>query len=561
MLEAQEQPALDRAIDDLRIGARSWARLDLRERIETLGAVRPLIVRHAREWVGAAAAAKGGAQSTQVQGEEWILGPFAVLYAINRYIRTLHSLQTGGTITLPGPIRKRNGGGIAAPVFPVSAYDRLLFSGIRIEVWAQNEQRGAYYRQSTHEPKVALVLGAGNVAAIGPLDVLYKMIAEGAACILKMNPVNEYLAPIFEKIFAPLIEHKYLRIVTGGADTGAYLTAHRGVDEIHITGSAHTHDAIVFGTSDPNARNGRTLDKPLTSELGNVSPLIVLPGEWTAQDLRFQAENVVTQKMNNAGFNCIAAQVLILPAQWPQADAFLAEIEAVIARTAPRAGYYPGAGKRQQTFAKSAAIVREYDKAQDGIVPRTLVHVDANSDHPAFTTEAFCSVLAVTRLPGNDAASFLRNAVSFANDRLYGTLGASIIVDPQTERGLGQAFEAALEELRYGCIGINGWSALGFLLSEATWGAYPGHILEDIQSGIGVVHNTFLFDHAQKSIARAAFREFPRALKHGSFSVLPRPPWFVTNKRGPDIMRRLVAFEYAPSLARIPGIFLSALRG
>ena len=42
---------------------------------------------------------------------------------------------------------------------------------------------------------------------------------------------------------------------------------------------------------------------------------------------------------------------------------------------------------------------------------------------------------------------------------------------------------------------------------------------------------------------------------------LPRPPWFVTNRKGHSLGRLLVAFQYRPSLLKIPRIFLNALRG
>lgn len=552
---------LDRAVADLRLGARDWARFDYQERIAVLGSIRPLIVRYAMGWVNAAIAAKGIAPESPLAGEEWQSGPFAVLYAINRYIRTLHDLDRTGKVTLPGASRVRAGGQTIASVFPVTLYDKLLFSGISAETWLPADfTMAAYYREATHQPRVALVLGAGNIAAIGPLDLLYKLVADGAVCILKTNPVNAYLAPIFRNIFAPLIEQNFLRIVTGGAEVGGYLTEHRDIDEIHITGSAQTHDAIVFGGSE----NGRAtpLQKPITSELGNVSPTIIVPGKWSKADIDFQAEHIVTQKMHNGGFNCIASQVLILPAGWHQTDALLAAIEGVFKRTEPRAGYYPGAARRQRrALAQAAGTAHEFDTAGDQVVPRTIVHADAASEHPAFTTEAFGSVLTVTRLPGDDAATFLANAVAFANDRLYGTLGANIILDPHTESVLGEKFEDAIAQLRYGSIGINVWTGVAFLLSESTWGAYPGHTLEDIQSGIGIVHNTFLFDRATKTVLRAPFYPFPRSFAHGQPTLLPKPPWFVTNKQAADIGRRLLAFEYAPNLLKIPGIFASALRG
>lgn len=53
---------------------------------------------------------------------------------------------------------------------------------------------------------------------------------------------------------------------------------------------------------------------------------------------------------------------------------------------------------------------------------------------------------------GSDPASFLSNAIAFANDRLHGTLGANVIIDPASEKALGVNFELLLAELRYGCI-------------------------------------------------------------------------------------------------------------
>ena len=95
--------------------------------------------------------------------------------------------------------------------------------------------------------RVALVLGAGNVSSIPALDVLHKLFIEGQVVMLKMNPVNAYVGPILEEAMKPLVDQGYLSIVYGGADVGRELCEHDQVDEIHITGSDRTHDAIVWG--------------------------------------------------------------------------------------------------------------------------------------------------------------------------------------------------------------------------------------------------------------------------------------------------------------------------
>jgi aldehyde dehydrogenase (NAD(P)+) len=46
-----------------------------------------------------------------------------------------------------------------------------------------------------------------------------------------------------------------------------------------------------------------------------------------------------------------------------------------------------------------------------------------------------------------------------------------------------------------------------------------------------------------------------------SFTLLPRPPWFVTNRKGAILVQLLVAFQHRPSLLKMPRIFLNALLG
>ena len=68
------------------------------------------------------------------------------------------------------------------------------------------------------------MLGAGNVTSIPVLDVLYELLAHNRVVILKVNPTQDPLVPVFERALAPLIEPGFLRIVRGGGDVGAYLT-------------------------------------------------------------------------------------------------------------------------------------------------------------------------------------------------------------------------------------------------------------------------------------------------------------------------------------------------
>jgi aldehyde dehydrogenase (NAD(P)+) len=169
-------------------------------------------------------------------------------------------------------------------------------------------------------------------------------------------------------------------------------------------------------------------------------------------------------------------------------------------------------------------------------------------------------VLAQTALPGEDAATFLRNAVAFVNAIPRGTLGVSILIHPRTIAALGPLFDDAVAALRYGCVAINTWPGIGFALATGSWGAYPGHTRDDAGSGIGVVHNAFLFDRPQKTVLRAPFAPFPRSLGDGEHTLLPTPPWFVTHRRADAVGRKLFAFTANPSPLRLAATAIAAMR-
>jgi aldehyde dehydrogenase (NAD(P)+) len=562
---------IDRELTELHEAAPRWAALPVPAKIALLVAVAQNAAREAVRWSAAGAQAKG-LTGTRLAGEESISGPWALIRSLNLYIATLHEIEKYGTPQVDAKrVRTRPGGQVVVDVFPSDFYDAVLLNGVRAEVWMQPgvtaatvaQTMGMWYRQETHEPRVALVLGAGNISSIAPLDVLYKLVAEGAVCVLKMNPVNHYLGPILEDVFKPVVDAGYLRFAYGGPDAGKYLCAHPLIDEVHITGSDKTHDLIVFGdgpdAAERKARNEPLLKKPISSELGNVSPTIVIPGPWSDADIAFQAENIVTQKLHNGGFNCIASQVLILPAAWEGTPKLISAVDDVMRHALDRPAYYPGAGQRAAAIAGDREAVRRFGKDSDGFVARTVVRADAeNAAEPAFSVEAFSSVLSIVTIPG-DVETYLRDAVAFANDRLWGTLGGNIIVHPKTARDYAAALDTAIADMRYGCVAVNAWTGVGFLLCETTWGAYPGHTLDDVRSGIGVVHNSHLFSKAQKSVVYAPFAPYPRSMMGYGATLLPKPPWFVTNRNAAKIGAALCIFEAHKSVANVLKVALLAM--
>ena len=558
---------IDTALHRLDANKAHWTATPTAERVALLKRVRAGVLDQADAWVEAALKLKALPTNSPLAGEEWSSGPWVMLTTVDLLVETLSHADDARFVD-GFPQRTTRTGQLAVEVFPRTIFDRLLMSGVTAEVWMEPgvDRAGLVSTMGRRactsdalEGKLSLVLGAGNISSIAPLDALHKLFTDDSVVILKLNPVMDSLAGVFGRMLAPLIEAGVLEIVSGGADVGAYLTSHPLVETIHITGSGLSHDAIVFGAgADGAARKAEASPlniRPITSELGGVSPTIVVPGRWTAADLRFQAEHVATQKLHNAGFNCVATQVLILPADWDQADAFEHEIRLAIERAPQRALYYPGAGDRLSRYAGRFPG----EGATDRLV--TTLGTDPEADAWVCGTEVFGPAMSILRLSGATALAYLETAVAFANDRLQGTLAANLIVDPAAEKQFGAGFEDAIARLKYGTVAINAWSGLGYLLTQTPWGGYPGYTLSDVQSGIGFVHNAYMFGKAQRSLVRAPFRPFPRNVLHGDFSLLPRPPWFVTNRNAARVAKGLVDFHAAPSWFKLPRIFAHALTG
>jgi aldehyde dehydrogenase (NAD(P)+) len=56
---------------------------------------------------------------------------------------------------------------------------------------------------------------------------------------------------------------------------------------------------------------------------------------------------------------------------------------------------------------------------------------------------------------------------------------------------------------RYGAVVLNSMGLLGFIFAPLTWGGFAGRSsLADVQSGLGVVHNSFMIDNVQKSVLK-----------------------------------------------------------
>jgi hypothetical protein len=553
-IRATSFESADALISRLAKSKNAWIQIGIPERITYLRRCLEDVQKVAARSVEVSCRAKGIDPSKPLAGEEWMSGPMVVMRNLRLLIQTLEA----DSQPKPKRWRTRPDGQLVAQVLPDSLIDKIIWKGFTGEVWIEPGKpitQGAIYRGKHSPGSVALILEAGNNWSLSLTDTLYKLFVEDQVVILKMSQINDYDTPFVEQAFQSLVAHGFLGVVCGDAQLGNYLCHHPEVDTIHMTGSDRTHDVIVWGKTleeqlQRKEVNEPLLKKPITSQLGCVTPVFVVPGLWSKSDLLFQARHVASMVTHNASFNCDAAKVLVTAKGWKQRDAFLTLLHQELAAIPNRQAYYPGAKERYQAFLDHYPQAQALTCADQESIPWTVIpDISPTLGEYALNHEAFCGLLAEVSLDAHEPGEFLAKAVNFANQKVKGTLSCVLLVHPATEKAYSTEIDQAIADLRYGAIGVNVWSAIVYALGSTTWGAFPGNPLTNIGSGRGVVHNTYLFDYPQKSVVRSPFR------------IFPTPGWFVTNKNLLELGKRITAFEANPQWYRLPGLILAALKG
>src|SRR5690348_1021860 len=177
---------MDAAIATLQKHKQAWVKVTPSERIALVDALLRDFAAIAPRWVETAIQAKGISPDSPTVGEEWGASAWPVAKQLRQLRQALADIAASGQPKIPGPVSTRPGGQVVAQVFPQTTYDRLFFGGVTAEVWMEqgvtqeglSATQATIYQNKNHEGKVALVLGAGNVASIGPLDIIYKLFME-----------------------------------------------------------------------------------------------------------------------------------------------------------------------------------------------------------------------------------------------------------------------------------------------------------------------------------------------------------------------------------------------
>jgi hypothetical protein len=517
-LKSTERTELSEYINVLKSNKSRWATLDLSHienllsrTIQTMSEVRA-------EWLETTSRHKKGEGNIDCTVEElFVYG--AVGGYLNDLLKSISSLKKTGKAPFPQKTISWNTLS-GKRIRPNSFLDKMLLPGISVDVLFKTganendiiQNQATRYSTPDADGATCLVLAAGNVGHLLGVDVLTQLFVERRVVLCKVNPVNEYLGPIYEKGFAPLIEEGLLRIAYGGSETGKWLTTHADIDKIHMTGSKATYEAIVFGTDgDAQKRieqNTPLNNKPITAELGNVSPVIVIPGNWNDKMIKSQAEQLAAWTTLVAGYGCLTPRVLLTHKEWPLRDRFLKELDKALRAVPPRFLYYPGTNERiKKAKAVSGDKFVSINNEETGeFACGHIYNLDLEKDDELhFKHENFCPILSEIPVSANTVEEYCEKSTAIANTQLWGSLNAYILIDSKAEKKYKKEFAQMVSDLDYGTILINMYAGFAHILHTAPWGGAPGRHPNKIDSGIGWTNDPYMFGNPQKSVFKAPF--------------------------------------------------------
>ena len=527
------QLELDRNINRLRIHSVEFSELSDEDLVTLLEKTVQNIHGIAYYWATLSAEKKKVLQKHK-EGEEWLGGPFVSILTTQYYIEYLK-----GNTKLDDANYDENTN--SYKVFPNKIIESLTFPLLSAEIRFNKsmslnqikEFRGFNQRIGSTD-NVTLVLGAGNVSSIPFLDTIFHLVANRSSILLKLNPVNDYLLPVFEKVFEDFIDRGFVSVVKGNLDTSKYLTNHRSIDSIHLTGSNITYENIVYNRTLTHKERSlsnvvKSNKKPIFSELGNVTPIIIHPGKWSNSELKFQARKIATAKLNNSGFNCIAAQVIVLPKGWRSTEKLKKYIKFYLNKIGDTTSYYPGAKNSLEKLRKNT----NYELVNEASCSTPFMTANLDFEEEYAISEVWNSTLYFKELEYSDNDSFADISIDYVNNELWGNLGASVLIKGSKKKINKHIVDKYKDNLNYGTVAINEWSAIAFIIPTMPWGGYPGNKDNDIQSGQGYVHNAYFFESPLKGILETNFR----------FSRFIDPPWFVSNKKAHRLFKNLTYYQ------------------
>jgi aldehyde dehydrogenase (NAD(P)+) len=256
-----------------------------------------------------------------------------------------------------------------------------------------------------------------------------------------------------------------------------------------------------------------------------VTPWVVPLVTLTDKELVEQATAFAKSVYQNCSFACNSPKVLVVSSEWKQRDEFVDKMAEFLKTNPTPPAYYPGVIQRWEAFREAYPKAREIGCQLDTekrqlskpmlqdrpvVLPWLISEIEVDLSTPegrknaeaeyALKNETFGPVFAIATVrSSNKPKEFMDTAVDLCNNYMFGSLSITMTV-PQHLQG-DAMIEEAFTQLRYGTIVTNSWSAFSYNMRGLPWGAYPGEKLEDVESGIGSVHQYCFVQHVVKGVA------------------------------------------------------------
>ncbi|HYB25389.1 MAG TPA: hypothetical protein VEF89_02115 [Solirubrobacteraceae bacterium] len=349
--------------------------------------------------------------------------------------------------------------------------------GLRAELTKRGQEDRARGRV-----RIATVHRNDTVSSIPFIETIETLFGEGQVVLLQLS--TRSLAPVLDKALHPVIDEGFVRIVTGG---------------------------------------------PVTDS-GSVTPVIVVPGDWSAADFARQARAIATMLTHGGSYERGAVRLLVTDRGWRGRERLLAALRRVLQGVPNRFAFHPGAHGRFARFMQAHPEIELLGAGHSGSLPWGLItNLDPCREDLAFTMDPFAPILSETSLQSSSIADFIDGAVAFCNERVAGRLVATLIADPRGSRdpSTAAALERGTERLGYQMVTIN------------------------LPPFVGLVYG-----HKGREAARHG-----KTVIRGAFRSITTPPWLVTHSHSHDVFRRLARYEVAPSTTQLPAIIWHSIRG
>ncbi|MGT2649820.1 aldehyde dehydrogenase family protein [Streptococcus troglodytae] len=471
-----------------RLDPQAWTKVSLEERLQVLADIQANMRLYGEELGQAEAQMKnhlvGATLYSQTDGMLQTL--VAVANVINASIYVYQTLAETGKMPAPKSVRELGDGTYEIEVFPVAPMDQA--ASVSQQGYLRVEGKPEQVSPFDKEAGVIAVSGAGNYSS--SIETIKAIFFDNKTVIHKAHRLNEKTDKVWEKIFAPLVERKALSFA--GVEYSRDLIQLNGLDAIYFTGSTAVAKQIMAST-----------DTPLISECGGNNPAIIVPGDrpWTAEEIKNQAELIVSISKGNGGAACGRPQTFITSKHWKQRNAFLDAVRAAAADTFAVGTYYPKSAAVREAFLANHPQA-EIITTEDNQYPHSDFVFIPDMDQDAYGVhhEAFCQIMGEVALdiPAT-AADFLPAATEFANEKLLGTLGCMILIDDETRAAHEDSLQTALTELNYGGITVNTTPPMVWFNAYLTWGGCK-ETKESFVSGFGNFGNALNFKNVEKSI-------------------------------------------------------------